>query len=336
MDEQRFCIGVLMKKKPPHDHQKRARQTAKRKKARKSANKSGLTLEKAVARIQQMMDPNSTVTHNERLIDRVGNHRQYDVVVRGNFGGNPVLGVIECKDHKRRKGPSDVEAFAKKTENLGANLRILVSSKGFTEQALKLAKHEFIGCMSLLPTDPRVSGFSIGSFWYGTIKKWTDVRLTLHFAEAQSVFRVFVAESVKWNGKSVTNWFIRELITKNLGDKAPGDYTLTRDFREPVSIEVEGSMHLLKGISCTGRWVSLNKRKWVSWTGDAFYDWHLSSILVPARETIVSSGVETDLSFWDDYDGPIPIAQTSGPVRLTMIDSMKWDESKEVAEIGEL
>ena len=33
----------------------------------------GISLEKVVARIQQMMDPNSTVTHNETLVDRVGN-----------------------------------------------------------------------------------------------------------------------------------------------------------------------------------------------------------------------------------------------------------------------
>src|SRR5215212_5196720 len=92
----------------------------------------GIPFEKIVARIQQMMDPNSTVTHNEKLNDRVGNRRQYDVVIRGQFGGRPVLGVIECKDHSRRKGAETVEAFAKKTENLGANLRIVVSRKGFT------------------------------------------------------------------------------------------------------------------------------------------------------------------------------------------------------------
>src|SRR5215831_18005210 len=87
----------------------------------------GISFEKTVAAIQQMMDPNSTVTHNEKLTDRVGNKRQYDVVIRGQFGGRPVLGVMECKDHSRKKGPDAVEAFAKKSENLGANLRIMVS-----------------------------------------------------------------------------------------------------------------------------------------------------------------------------------------------------------------
>jgi hypothetical protein len=103
------------------------RAVAKNKLNKKGRNKKkrdvpGIGLEKIVARIQQMMDPNSTVTHNEVLEDRVGNSRQYDVVIRGRFGGRPVLGVMECKDHSRKKGPDAVEAFAKKSENLGANL----------------------------------------------------------------------------------------------------------------------------------------------------------------------------------------------------------------------
>jgi hypothetical protein len=103
------------------------------------------------------------------LQDRVGNWRQYDVVIRGSFGGRPALGVMECKDHNKKKGPADVEAFAKKTENLGANFRVMVSSKGFTPQAMKLAKHEFIGCLSLIQSDTGEVGFSIGDTWYGVL-----------------------------------------------------------------------------------------------------------------------------------------------------------------------
>ena len=79
-----------------------------------------------------------------RINDRVGNRRQYDVVIRGQFAGRQVLSVIECKDHSRKKGPDAVEAFAKKTENLGANLRMMFSKRGFTKMALNLAEHEHI------------------------------------------------------------------------------------------------------------------------------------------------------------------------------------------------
>ena len=59
----------------------------------------GIAFEKIVARIQQMIDPKSVVTRNEGLENRVGNKRQYDVVIHGHFGGPAILGVVECKDH---------------------------------------------------------------------------------------------------------------------------------------------------------------------------------------------------------------------------------------------
>ena len=140
----------------------------------------GQSFEIIVARLQQMMDPHSVVSHNERLTDRIGNRRQFDVVIRGQFAGRQVLGVVECKDHRRRKGPDTIEAFSRKSENVGANLRVVVSCRGFTTQALRLAKHENIGCVSLLPTPDEQVGFSIGEAWYGVIKRWTRLRLMVH------------------------------------------------------------------------------------------------------------------------------------------------------------
>src|SRR5438046_1944612 len=98
------------------------RKNRKRAKQKRSMEaRPGVSLEKAVAAVQQLMDKTTKVTHNEFIIDRLGNRRQFDVVIRGSFGGRPMLGVIECKDHGTKKGPSDVEAFAKKTEHVCAN-----------------------------------------------------------------------------------------------------------------------------------------------------------------------------------------------------------------------
>lgn len=77
----------------------------------RSKQPAGESFELAVARIQQMLDPNANVTHNEILVDRINNRRQFDVVIRGMFAGRDMLGVIECKDRGRRAGPSDIEAF---------------------------------------------------------------------------------------------------------------------------------------------------------------------------------------------------------------------------------
>lgn len=307
-----------------------------RKSIRKSPTKKkdapGISLEKIVARIQRMMDPNSTVTHNEVLEDRVGNKRQCDVVIRGQFGGRPVLGIIECKDHSRKKGPDAIEAFAKKMENLGANLRIMVSKRGFTEQALKLAKHENIGCLSLLPEEPAQVGFSIGDMWYGVIRKWTDVRLVVHFATTPSPVATFASNTVMWNGKLVINWFLKELFTTHSEETREGEHALQLKFDTEHNIEIEGREYPVTGITCIANRVYRKKRKWVNWSGDAFYDWHAGQVAIPANGVVVGSAVESDLSAWPDYDGEIPeLGKVAIPgfIQVVLCNTQKWDASKD-------
>ena len=78
----------------------------------------GIAFEKVVAGIQAQIDPTSSVTHNETLTDRLGHSRQFDVVIRGSFAGQQMLGVIECKDLKRRVGNPEVDAFITKANEI--------------------------------------------------------------------------------------------------------------------------------------------------------------------------------------------------------------------------
>lgn len=271
----------------------------------------------------------------------MGNKRQYDVVIRGQFGGRPVLGVMECKDHNRKKGPEAVEAFSKKTENLGANLRIMVSKKGFTKQALKLAKHENIGCLSLLPEDPAQVGFSIGDMWYGVIRTWTNVRLIIHFAETPAPMASFDGKTVKWAGKPVINWFFRELFTTHGAETKEGEHTLALKFNEQRNIEIEGKEYPVIGLSCVATRICRNKKKWVNWSGDAFYDWHTGKFTIPPSGTVVGSAIEVDLSTWPDYDGKVPEFEREsypGFVRAVIYLTQKWDNSQypEVPDLSSL
>jgi len=290
----------------------------------------GISFEKVVARIQQKMDPNSTVTHNAVLYDRVGNKRQCDVVIRGQFGGRPVLGVMECKDHGRKISPEAVDAFAKKTENLGANLRILISKRGFTKQALKLAKHENIGCLSLLPNDPVQAGFSIGDMWYGVIRIWENVRLRLNFSTLPAPTKIFNPNTVKWKGKPVGLWFLRELFTAHDEETTEGEYILEVISDQLQNIEVEGKEYSVRSISCDATRVCRKKKKWMCWSGDAFWDWHSGKFTVPPGGTLVGSAVDTDLSTWSDYDGEIPNigeGTSIGLIQGVLHLSQKWDKS---------
>jgi hypothetical protein len=215
----------------------------------------------------------------------------------------------------------------------------MVSKKGFTKQALKLAKHEYIGCISLLPADPRQASFSIGSMWYGVLQKWTDCRLILHFPSPGPSVAPFNSESVKWGGMPVVNWFLKELFTTYAHIQREGEHVLHIAFDEVRPLEVEGKQYPVSGVSVAAIRVCKKKRKWVSWSGDAFYDWHELKVVIPPKGTIVGSAVANDLSIWDDYDGDIPDIETlkaTDSATFVIYDTQQWDESKQVPDLTTL
>lgn len=312
----------------------------KKQKSKKTGDdRPGVRLEKIVASLQQMMDPQSKVTHNEKLTDRVGNLRQYDVVIRGSFGGRDILGIVECKDHKRRKGPTAVEAFAKKTENLGANLRLIVSRKGFTKQALKLAEHEGIGCLSLLPEDPKLAGFSVGDMWYGTLYRWDEFKLTVYFAPNQPAMPIPNVEGVTYRNLSVFHSLRKEFLTTYQDDKQEGFHTITCTFEKARTLRIDGVPCRVMAVALTARRIVDKKKKWVRWTGDAFFDWHKSSITIPPGGRLMASAVETDIYKWDPYDGEIPDLQTAevtGLACAVVVAFQKWADQFPVIDWSKL
>jgi hypothetical protein len=315
------------------------KKTRKLRENRPSREPPGSDLEKAVARVQQLLDPNSQVTHNEKLTDRVGNVRQYDVVIRGRFAGRDCLGVIECKDHGRRKGPGDVEAFAKKAENLGANIRIMVARMGFTARALKLASFEHVVCLSLLSERAMVPAHSIGEWWYGEVAFWTEVRLIVHFhtLPGPEKLTTFAGDEVRWQGKPVIKWFMRDLITAHSNEKTEGRHHTAVEFSQPREMEIGNDRYLVKGLACDAIRVYKKKRKWVSWSGDAFYDWQDRKYLVAGQ--IVTTPIETDVSLWDDYAGEFPAEEHSEVqpfVRVIVRNYQKWDDSEDVVDLSDL
>jgi hypothetical protein len=208
----------------------------------------------------------------------------------------------------------------------------MVSRKGFTKGALTIAKDKSIGCFSLLPDDPGQVGFSIGDMWYGVIGRWTNVRLVIHFALPRVPMAQMDPNTVKWNAKPVKNWFIKQLLTMYANETREGDFTIWCKFEQPRDVEVEGREYPVCGIDCVATRVCRKKRKWVHWSGEAFFEWETSRVIIPPKGVLVSSAVETDLSTWPDYDGevPEPGKQAAGTfVRVVMYDIQKWDTSKD-------
>jgi restriction endonuclease len=164
------------------------------------------TFEAAVASVQALLSPNANVTRNVKLVDRLGHERQFDVVIRGQWAGRHVLGVIECKDWSVKVDLPEVEAFVTKKENVRANLAIMVSRCGFTQKAIDLAKHHAIGTLSLLPDDD-AHGFAIGFQSFAFFFKWTQLILRVRLAGKTRIPRSLKVESVQYKGHKLIDWF---------------------------------------------------------------------------------------------------------------------------------
>jgi hypothetical protein len=304
---------------------------------RKDKDKPGTTLEKIVVEIQQKMDPKTQVTHNERLPDKNGIMRQCDVVIRGTLGGRPILGIGECKDHSRKKQMEAIDAFAKKCESLNANFKFMVSRKGFAPNALARAVAEGVGCLSLLPNDPKQAGFSVGDLWYGKLYSWTDFRLEIVWAMSERPVTSCENEDVKWQGKPVLDWFVKELYTTYFDHKEEGPVRIANEFNQVRKIEVKGTEYDVKALACHATRICQKKKLWVSWSGDAFYDWHKKEFTLAPRGSIVSSQIDSDLTKWKDFEGVIPeIGQSQAFFQVILYGFPKWNNSKEVVDLSEL
>ncbi len=80
----------------------------------------------------------------ERDIDSYGyateTKRQIDIAARGKIAGHDVFVVIDCKKYSRKLDINDVGTFITVLNDVGADIGILVTQKGFAKNAATLAK----------------------------------------------------------------------------------------------------------------------------------------------------------------------------------------------------
>lgn len=268
--------------------------------------RKGVSYEKAIAAVQEMMDPSAQVQHNQKLKDHHGHWRQFDVVIRANAAGRQLLGIIECKDLKRRVGTPDVDAFVTKARGVNANLTLLASRRGFTKPALEKAKRYGIGTISLLPDDPNDAGFSVGTRAYAEIYSWTTRSLLLHFVRKTAPKISAGAESVMWKGHRIIDWFDKQLVTAYAGSEEEGWHSTKVQFSKVRRLTIGESGWMVRGVIFRGFRVCTKKTKWIRVKGPAFYDWNLQQMTVPPGGEIRTASWESDFSDWEDYEGDIP------------------------------
>lgn len=107
-------------------------------------NRPGRGFERFVAAIRLLEDRGADVRWDEKI-----NGRQFDVTVRSRHGESVDLTVIECRDLGKHVQVSAVEAFATKAAGASASQKVIVSNKGFSTGAIRVAKEQGIQLCTL-------------------------------------------------------------------------------------------------------------------------------------------------------------------------------------------
>lgn len=282
-------------------------------------DKTGKSLEKLVGHIQQLMDPGCTVTYREKIPNRLGILREFDVVFRGFFGGHPALGVIECKDWSDKVGTPEIDAFITKSRDINADMRIIVSPKGFTSTALSQAKDAGVGVYSLLPEDADVAGFSIGVLWYAHSYFWTNMTVDFKFSGIAPELGSYTGTEILYRGRPVTNWLLKELSTTYCNLETVKSLTLRVQFLSHLKIVIKNKSYKLSEMTLRADRTYQRKKRFMQITGEAFFDWKTNELRVPHRGKVSVHGFDSNLQDWEDYDGEIP---PTGPYQF--IVSRYW------------
>lgn len=109
--------------------------------------------EKLAYKIQKDLAGNADVKLNDSIKGAdSGTPRQIDISIRKQVGQFPLLLVIDCKDYQARVDVKDIGEFVTTVRDVRANKGAIISSSGFTEAAIALAKHHGIDTFRLVDT----------------------------------------------------------------------------------------------------------------------------------------------------------------------------------------
>lgn len=105
--------------------------------------------------------------------DADGDAREHDILLTHTEGLRVTRTAVECKDHGRKIGKPEMEAFRSKCQDTGIHKGVLVSSSGFAKSALRASKRTNIQCLELAKVESfpwvGVSAFYVSQRDYSNI-----------------------------------------------------------------------------------------------------------------------------------------------------------------------
>jgi Restriction endonuclease len=120
--------------------------------------------QRLVAMLTMLKSDGATVLESVEVMEIASQERrEVDVVAFGKVAGHQSTVLIECRDWKRPQDVQWVEQARTKFDDLGANVKILVSSSGFTKTAQTKAARYGIKTITTGEVTPEFVGKVINS-----------------------------------------------------------------------------------------------------------------------------------------------------------------------------
>lgn len=102
----------------------------------------GSEYEKLIEKIYKLLDPDSTIRRNDKIFGHKSEtHREIDISIRRKIGPHEILCIVQAKDHKRKIDVKAVNELWGVMDDVRASKGILISAKGFSKAAIKLANN---------------------------------------------------------------------------------------------------------------------------------------------------------------------------------------------------
>ena len=208
--------------------------------------RKGRELEILIAQIENeinRLSGNSVVVKSpDNILNKLtGTTQEVDVSIRYKIGSVSILIIIECRDRKNNEDIMWIQQLNSKKENLGANALIAVSSSGFSQPAITLAKQYGIDIRTFKEVES-------GSEWLKDLKisnqfkLWSFSKLDLILEGSEKNLQI--SDNIKNN---IQNYQDRMVLST---DKKTGQKIILRDLGE-LFLE-RGSFPKIAGITGIG------------------------------------------------------------------------------------
>lgn len=95
-----------------------------------------------------------TLTRNRHFLGKSGHSHQIDIAIEIAVATLQLLVIVECKCYRRSVEVADVLEFVSRIQDIGASKGVMVTTIGFQEGAVRLAKSHHVALIVTAPRTP--------------------------------------------------------------------------------------------------------------------------------------------------------------------------------------